>query len=91
MTGNEQIEDILLKMAMLHRLKVCFLNVLAKRRRLEAELMEIKKISEKVCRERAKELTGREEYLNVKIHSFKNQERRLYQKLKWMEEQLKTS
>ncbi|MEM2704576.1 MAG: hypothetical protein QXR45_15625 [Candidatus Bathyarchaeia archaeon] len=53
--------------------------------------MEIKKISEKVCRERAKELTGREEYLNVKIHSFKNQERRLYQKLKWMEEQLKTS
>jgi len=27
--------------------------------------------SKKVLGERAKELTGREEYLNVKIHSFK--------------------
>ncbi|MEM1587297.1 MAG: hypothetical protein QXX99_07510 [Candidatus Bathyarchaeia archaeon] len=85
---NRQVADFILKIIMLQRLKNCFLKVLAKRQALEAEIMEIKKGNEGI-NEKETEKIRQIEYLKAKIQSFKNQERRLYQKIKWIEEQLR--
>jgi len=85
---NRQVAYFILKIIMLQRLKNRFLKVLAKRQALEAKIMEIKKGNEGI-NEKETEKIRQIEYLKAKIQSFKNQERRLYQKIKWIEEQLR--
>jgi hypothetical protein len=62
-----------------------------KRQMLESELLEIQKIGKNISRREREKLQKREDYLNSKVSSLKNQERRLYQKLKWMQEKLRNT
>lgn len=87
--SRRQVVEVMLKMVMLQRLKTCFIKVLMKRQVLEAELMELERRI-KSGAEKESEDIRRFEYLYKKVESFKNQERRLYQKIKWIEEKMQS-
>lgn len=87
--SRRQVVEVMLKMVMLQRLKTCFIKVLMKRQVLEAELMEIERRIKSGAKKESEDIR-RFEYLCKKVESFKNQERRLYQKIKWIEEKMQS-